>query len=339
MRSFLTVAVAALFLCGCSGGSSTEKPQKVKFEGQAQGTYYAVTYYAPDTLVSQPQIDSLLDAFNMCASIYEPKSIISGFNKNNPSTRADSLFTVIFKASMAVSERTGGAFDVTVGQLVNAWGFGFKNKENVTGKLVDSLLNYTGYQKIRLEGGRLIKEKPEIMIDFNAIAQGFSVDYLAGFLEARGITDYLIDIGGEVKAKGKKPGQESWVVGVEKPAEDMNSPQQLQVRITLNDLSLATSGNYRKYYEKDGVRYSHTIDPSTGYPVKHNLLSASVLASDCMTADAYATAFMVMGLEKTKAFLDKNKDLKLEVYCIYSGDKGEMKTWNSPGFGRLILQE
>jgi len=339
MKFILLIVAGAMLLGGCNSRGSADQPYKIKFEGEAQGTYYAATYYATDTLVSQAQIDSLLDAFNLCASIYDPKSIISRFNSNDSNVRADSLFKVIYEASMRVSERTAGAFDVTVGQLVNAWGFGFKNKAEVTQKLVDSLLQFTGYQKVRLVDGALVKEDPRIMIDFNAIAQGFSVDYLAAFFETKGINTYLIDIGGEVKGYGKKPGNESWVVAIEKPAEDMYSDRELQAKVHLDNLSLATSGNYRKYYEKDGVRYSHTIDPSTGYPVKHNMLSASVIAGDCITADAYATAFMVMGLEKTKIFLEKNPDLKLQVYCIYSDEKGLMKTWATAGFQKLVFSE
>ena len=337
MKQYLWLLLG-MITAACSQTQDRSELKKIKFEGEAQGTYYAVTYFAADTLVSQPAIDSLLDAFNLCASIYEPKSIISAFNRNDSVVVADSMFTEIFEASQKASEITGGAFDITVGQVVNAWGFGFKNRENVTPAMIDSLLPLTGYQKVRLENGRLIKEDPRIMIDFNAVAQGYSVDLLAGFLEKRGISIYLIDIGGEVKGKGKKPDGQHWVVAIEKPTEDMYSERELQAKLHLADRSLATSGSYRKYYEEGGVRYSHTIDPSTGYPVKHNMLSVSVIAGDCMTADIYATAFMVMGLERTRDFLQKNHGAGLEVYCIYSTDKG-METWISPGFEQLLLRD
>lgn len=322
---------------GCSPtGNKSVEPYKIKFNGEAQGTYYAITYIAEDSLVSQMQVDSLLDAFNLCASMYEPRSIISGFNNNNAYTLADPQFIAIFNASMEVSRRTGGAFDVTVGQLVNAWGFGFKNKENISQKLIDSLLQFTGYQKVSLKDRKLIKEDPRIMIDFNAIAQGFSVDYLALFLEAKGVQNYLIDIGGEVKGKGQKPSGEKWMVAIEKPAKNKYSNQEIQAKLHLDNYSLATSGNYRKYYEENGVRYSHTIDPSTGYPAKHNLLSVSVMAKDCTTADAYATAFMVMGFEKSKEFLLKNKDLGLEAYFIYSVEE-KNETFLTDGFKKFIV--
>jgi thiamine biosynthesis lipoprotein len=337
-RLFFLLSVS-LLIVACNNSGSADTVHKIKFQGQAQGTYYAVTYFAADTLVSQQQIDSLLNAFDLCASIYKPQSVISRMNRNDSTVGADSLFTVIFNAAMKVSERTAGAFDVTVGQLVNAWGFGFKNREKITPALVDSLRAFVGYHKVKLQGKVLIKEDPRIMLDFNAIAQGFSDDLLANFMESKGITNYLIDIGGEVKARGKKSNGDSWMVAIEKPAPDKESPQELKATLRLNDRSLATSGSYRKYYEENGVRYSHTIDPSTGYPVKHNLLSVSVIAGDCITADAYATAFMVMGLDKIKEFQANNPDLGLLVYCIYSAPDGSMQVWADEGFRALITKE
>lgn len=339
MKKMLLCLLGALVVTVLQSCGREAHPVKIKYEGQAQGTYYALTYYAADTVLSQAQVDSILDAFDRCASIYEPSSIISGFNRNDSLTRADSLFRLIYEASLKVAEATGGAFDVTVGQLVNAWGFGFKNRADVTPAMVDSLLQLTGYRKLRLEGDVLVKADPRIMLDFNAIAQGFSVDLMASVLEEKGVKDYLIDIGGEVRGSGKKPDGTSWVVGIEKPAQERNAAQQIKAKVHLDGRSLATSGNYRKYYEKDGLRYSHTIDPSTGYPVRHNLLSVSVAAADCMTADAYATAFMVMGLDKTQAFLAARPELKLEVYCIFSAPGGQLKTWNTAGFSNIILEE
>lgn len=339
MKKMLLCLLAALMVTVVQSCGRDGHPVKIKFEGQAQGTYYTLTYYAADTVLTQAQVDSILRAFDRCASIYERTSIISGFNRNDSLTRADSLFRLVFEASVKVAEETGGAFDVTVGQLVNAWGFGFKNRAEVTPAMVDSLLQLTGYRKVRLEGGVLVKADPRIMIDFNAIAQGFSVDLLASVLAKKGVKDYLIDIGGEIRGSGKKPKGESWVVGIEKPAQDMDAAREVEARVALHDRSLATSGNYRKYYEKDGLRYAHTIDPHTGYPVQHNLLSVSVMAADCMTADAYATAFMVMGLEKTKAFVAAHPERKLELYCISSAPDGRLETWFTDGFRDVVLKE
>ncbi len=301
----------------------------VKLMGEAQGTYYSITYYDKEMRNFQLEIDSLFKAFDLSASVYVKESVISRFNNNDTNVLADTTFTVIFNKAMEVSEMTDGAFDITVMPIVNAWGFGFTERSKVDSALVDSLLPLVGYRNIKLANGKLLKENQAIMIDYNAIAQGYTCDLIGDFLETKGIDNYLIDVGGEVLGKGQKPDGSIWKVAIEKPANDASSSREMQIAIPLKNQALATSGNYRKYIEEDGIKYSHTIDPTTGFPVQHSLLSVSVMADDCMTADAYATAFMVFGLNRTKEFLDKNKGL--EVYLIYD-DHGELKTWSSKGF-------
>jgi len=305
--------------------------------GEAQGTYYMVTYFANDTLVTQNQIDSLLRDFDMSASIWVKNSIITRINNSDPSVIPDKHFTDIFKLAQRVSKVSDGAFDITVGPLVNAWGFGFKNKMNMNDHIVDSLLPLVDYEAVKLVNGMIIKENPDIQIDYNAIAQGYSVDLAGGLLEKYGIENYLVDIGGEVFARGSKPDGSSWVVGIEKPSEDINSGRQLNATIKISDKAVATSGSYRKYYEVDGVRYSHTIDPKTGYPVRHSLLSATVMADSAAVADAYATAFMVMGIEKAKQFIDKNPDI--EAYFIYSDTSGNLKVFKTKNLENLIEEQ
>lgn len=321
---FLFLISVLLFSLSCK-----KEIHPVKLFGEAQGTYYAITYYDEQMRNFQPELDSLFKAFDLSASVYVKGSVISRFNRNDTSAVADTTFTVIFNRAMEVSEHTGGAFDITVMPLVNAWGFGYTDRSKVDSAKVDSLLKLVGYQRIKLMNGKLIKEDTAMMIDYNAIAQGYTCDVIGGFLEAKGIQNYLIDVGGEVFGMGQKPDGSSWVVAIEKPAEDATSGREIQITVPLRDKALATSGNYRKYFEEGGHKYSHTINPATGYPVEHSLLSVSVLATDCMTADAYATAFMVFGLEKTKAFLQANTGL--EAYLIYD-DHGELKTWSSKGF-------
>jgi len=311
--------------------------KKIQFHGEAQGTYYAVTYFASDSSATQLQIDSLLKDFDLSASIWKENSIISKINRNESGVVLNQHFIDIFKRSQRVSEITGGAFDITVGPLVNAWGFGFKNKMNVTQQVVDSLLPLVNYRAVKLENGNFIKENPNIQIDFNAIAQGYSVDLIGGFLEKKGITNYLVDVGGEVLGKGIKPDGNQWTVGIEKPTENQDSDRQLKAVLNIKNKAIATSGNYRKFYEVDGIRFSHTIDPKTGYPVKHSLLSTTVLADSASIADAYATAFMVMGVEKTQEFLKVHPEL--EVYLIYSGETGELKTWRSTGIVKMIEEQ
>lgn len=320
--SVLISIVLLLFSC-------KNQLQPVKLLGEAQGTYYAITYYDSKMRNLKPDIDSLFRSFDMSASVYVKESLISRFNRNDSSVVADNTFTVIFNKAMEVSERTGGAFDITVMPLVNAWGFGFTERSKVDSALVDSLLPLVGYTNIKLTGGKLIKSNPDIMIDYNAIAQGYTCDLIGDFLEDKGIDNYLIDVGGEVFGKGQKPDGSNWKVAIEKPAENAGSDRAIQIAVPLENKALATSGNYRKYIEEDGIKYSHTIDPATGFPVQHSLLSVSVLAGDCMTADAYATAFMVLGIEKTKEFLNKNRDL--EAYLIFD-DHGNLRTWSSKGF-------
>jgi thiamine biosynthesis lipoprotein len=241
---------------------------------------------------------------------------------------ADDYFIDVFNRSVKVSATTDGLFDMTIAPVINAWGFGFTKKAQVDSTMIDSLLDFVGYKLVRLAGRKLVKEKPPVMLDFNAIAQGYTVDVLASYLEKNGIANYLVELGGEVKAKGRKSKDRYWTVGIDQPNEEPTDGRPLKAVIQLMDRALATSGNYRKFYIEDGIKRAHIIDPRTGYPAKHNLLSATVLAADCATADAYATAFMVMGMEKAKQFLLAHQELQLEVFFIYD-EKGVWKTYNS----------
>lgn len=310
--------------------------KKIQFIGEAQGTYYAITYFAPDTLVTQNEIDSLLDAFDLSASIWVRESIISKVNNNSPDVKLDDHFIEIFKQSKRIWKETNGAFDITVGPLVNAWGFGFKNKIPVNQDVVDSLLPLVNFEGIRLQNGLIVKDNPNIQIDYNAIAQGYSVDLAGGFLQSRNIMSYLIDIGGEVLAKGNKPDGNSWIVGIEKPSDEINSARKVEAKIEIRDKAIATSGNYRKFYEENGIRYSHTIDPKTGYPAKHTLLSATIITDSASIADAYATAIMVMGLEDAKDFLKRNSEI--EAFLIYSTENGEYETWATKQLSGMIAR-
>lgn len=331
-KSLLLVPIILLTVLSCKQKSKELK--LVKYEGEAQGTYYAVTYYDTDARNFQGSTDSILSQFDRCASIYLDSSIISRVNNNDPHVELDSNFIKIFTLAQKVSEQTDGAFDCTVGPLVKAWGFSIKENKDLELPKIDTLMNYIGYKKVHIANRHLIKESPQIMIDFNAIAQGYSVDIIARFLESKGIENYLVDVGGEVLGKGKKIDGSPWIVGIEKPAADSEAERIVQTKVQLKNKALCTSGNYRKYRMINGKKYSHEIDPKTGFPVTHNLLSVSVMASDCGTADAFATAFMVMGLEKSKAFLAKHPEL--DAYFIYADDKGELQTDYSPNFIRYI---
>ncbi|MEI6274613.1 MAG: FAD:protein FMN transferase [Prolixibacteraceae bacterium] len=305
-----------------------------KITGGAQGTYYAITYSAESNENLQPAIDSLFRQFDRSVSSYVPASVLSRLNNNDSSATADPIFETVFRKSMEVSANTEGAFDITVGPLVNAWGFGFSKKANVDQAMVDSLLPLVGYHKVSLKNGKLIKADPRIRIDFDALAQGYTSDWLGNYFESKGIQSFLIDVGGEVLGKGSKPDGKIWSVAIEMPSKNATDERKIQAILSLKDKAISTSGSYRKYYEENGVRYSHTIDPSNGYPVKHNLLSVSVLANDCMTADAYATAFMVMGVEKSKVFLTKHTEI--EAYFISDDQKGGFSVDYTQGFDSLL---
>jgi len=311
--------------------------------GFTQGTTYHIIYRetghpSEQEIVDREQIDSILSGFDKSLSEYIPNSILSRINRNDTTVQVDRYFTDVFNKSREVFDATNGAFDITVAPLVNAWGFGPKPEEFADSASIDSLLQYVGMDKVTLKNNRVVKSDLNVTIDVNAIAQGYSVDVIANYLISNGFRNYLVEIGGEVRTGGTKKRFHPWKVGVDKPYENpLISGEALQVILKLNNVSLATSGNYRKFYEKNGIKYGHSINPVTGYPVMDKLLSASIVAPDCMTADAYATACMIMGLEKSRDFVEANKDL--EAYFIYSGPSGEFKTWYSSGFKKYIFKE
>ena len=322
MRKFFLVFFSLAFL-----KCKAPHEQLIQINGEAQGTTYQIKYFGSD-INYKIEIDSLLKAIDLSLSTYVANSIISRVNKNDTTVVADKYFTEVLNKAEQISKNTGGAFDVTVAPVINAWGFGYTKKIQVDSARVDSLLQYVGFEKVRLVNNKLIKENPQTMLDFNAIAQGYSVDILASFIETKDISNYLVELGGEVKTKGKKNNGEDWKIGIDQPNEVPAEGRPLKAIVSLRNKALATSGNYRKYYVENGNKYAHIIDPHTGYPAKHNLLSATVIANDCMTADGYATAFMVMGMEKAKQFLLENKEPRLEVFFIYD-DNGAWKTYSS----------
>lgn len=308
----------------------------ITLDGQAQGTTYHITYLAGAYSNYRESIDSIFKAIDASLSTYQPGSLISRINRNDSTAETDQHFGTVFRAAMAVSQKTGGLFDITVGPLINAYGFGPNKKRQIDPRLVDSLRLLVGFSKVELQAQKVIKADPKMQLDFNAIAQGYTVDVLAQFLEARGIGHYLIELGGELRAKGEKAKGQPWTVGIEVPEENPGSGQALQTTIALHNQSLATSGNYKKFYVENGKKFTHIIDPLTGLPARNSLLSATVVAADCMTADAYATAFMVMGVDRAKAFLAANPGLGLEVFFIYD-DGGTNKIWQSAKFPASLL--
>jgi thiamine biosynthesis lipoprotein len=294
----------------------------VTISGLALGTSYKITYKDDKKHDYHDSVTNIFNEFENSLSLYRKNSIISKVNRNEEVV-LDDYFINMFNRAREITEQTDGAFDISAAPLFEVWGWGEKEKIKITPKMIDSLKQYTGMDKIRIEGRKALKTNPNVRINSNAIAKGYCSDIVAKFIERQGINDYLVEVGGEAVLKGKNRLGKDWRIGIDKPFDGNLIPgQSLQAIINVSDKALATSGNYRRYYIEDGVKYSHTIDPKTGYSAKQNVLSVTVIASDCMTADALATAFMVMGLEKTKEFLKQYPDV--EVFLLYS-DKEEVK--------------
>ncbi|MBQ5370895.1 MAG: FAD:protein FMN transferase [Bacteroidaceae bacterium] len=300
-------------------------------EGKVFGTTYHITYHSAQDmhdsiLVALAQVDSSLSMFN-------PESQVAKINSNETDVMNPQLKHLLAQ-SLEISQKTDGSFDVTVAPLVNAWGFGFKNAESVSQTQIDSIMQFVGYDKVHINGDKLEKKDPRTMLDFSAIAKGYGVDQVAAVLERNGITDYMVEIGGEMRLSGKNKEKKDWSIGVQNPHKDgTHTENNLQMIVSVSNCGIATSGNYNRYYIKDGQKISHTIDPSTGRPVTHNLLSATVRAKDCATADALATSFMVMGKEKAMQFLKAHKEYS--AILIYAKEDG---TLASEQFGAWIVK-
>lgn len=301
-------------------------PGKITFSGQTMGTTYSLTYLTESGKNLQSSVDSLLVVFNNSLSTYIPDSEISKFNRQDTLVFNLPYLPQVLNASKRVYENTAGAFDPTVGPLVNVWGFGPGGPELKDSADIQVLLRLVGFDKVNFDQKEVRKSVPGIYLDFSAIAKGQGVDVIADFLTKRGIENYLIEIGGELVARGVNEKGELWKVGINRPDESASASDLYSI-IALENRGMATSGNYRNFYVKDQIKISHTINPATGYPVNHNLLSATVLAKDCMTADAYATALMVMGVDRAIQ-LDSALS-EIEVFLIYGDGKGGYKTFAS----------
>lgn len=305
-----------------------------KDEGKVFGTFYHITYQNDTSLNTQilaelAKVDSALSMFNK-------ESIISRVNRNER-VRVNNMFSTVFNLAQEISDNTNGAFDITVAPLVNEWGFGFKTGTPPTKHTIDSLRSIVGYKGVTLNDGYIIKKDKRTMLDCSAIAKGYGCDVVAALLRRHGIENYMVEIGGEVVAHGISEKRVPWKIGVTKPSDDsLAVDKELQTVLNVKDMAMATSGNYRNFYYKNGKKYAHTIDPMTGYPVQHNILSATVLAKQCAEADAYATSFMVMGLDKARAVLEKHP--KLMAYLIYADKNGNMQVWYSPSMKNKILK-
>lgn len=329
-KFYLLAAAGVLLFTGC-------KNQKQYFEesGSVFHTLYHIKYESDKALTEK--IDNELQKFNLSLNPFNPNSTIAKVNRNEP-VEVDEWFKEVFNKSMEVSKNSDGVFDITCAPLVNLWGFGFSKKDSITPEMIDSLKTFVGYQKVRLEGNKVIKDDPRLLLNCSAIAKGYSSDIIARLLEREGVENYMVEIGGEVTMKGVNPKGECWRIGINKPEDDSTG-----IRNEIEEVvqlckkgGVATSGNYRNYYVKDGKKYAHTIDPRTGYPAEQSILSATIVANDCMTADAYATAFMAMGLDKARQMAEKLPEI--EYYVIYADENGKHRIEYSKGMIQYLPQ-
>lgn len=330
------ILLSALFII--VSGCKQDKSKYIKNQGQAHGTFYHITYESPKGLDYHDQLRNTMQRIDKSLSTYDPVSVISRINQNDSSVVLDDHFLNVFKKAMEISKATHGAFDITVAPLVNAWGFGYTEPQRTDSIAISSILEYVGYERLRLENKDLFKDTAAIQLDASAIAKGYSVDKAAEILEMKGVKNYMVEIGGEIRVKGLNPNGTAWRIGIDEPVEDQTLiDRKIQRILHINEGALATSGNYRQFYEKNGQKYAHTINPKTGYPVQHRLLSASVLAPECITADAFATAFMVLGYHASMDIVESNPDL--EAYFILSGEDESFDVKYSSGMTTHLKDE
>ncbi|RAR75630.1 FAD:protein FMN transferase [Flavobacterium aciduliphilum] len=324
--------ILILFLVKMSSCCAQLQPMFV--EGFAQGTTYHITYIDKEERFFKKEIDSILKDFDFSVSTYNPNSIITKVNTNKDVV-LDNYFLTCFNQGKKVWKDTHGTFDPTVFPLVNAWGFGPGKKQKIESRKIDSILKFVGFNLINLKNNKVVKSDSRVALDFNAFAQGYSVDVIASFLNSKGITSYIVEIGGEVYAQGTSEEGKKWVIGIETPIENKAASNPIIQNIQLDGLAIATSGNYRKYIEEDGTKYAHHIDPRTGYPTKNSLLSVSIVSKKGIISDAYATGVLVMGLEKAIKFLKKHKEL--EAFLIYADTEGKYQFYETPRFKLLKI--
>jgi len=325
--NYLLIAVVAISFNACKKYHQNQ--------GSVFGTYYNIQYQAYSDM--QPEIKACLAAFDSSLSVYNEQSIISKINRNEE-VETDAYFEHMFETASYVSEVSDGAFDITVAPLVNLWGFGFKHKEAASQEKIDSILLLVNFDSVKIENHHLVKSDPRIMLDASALAKGYACDIVADLLTKKGCKNFLVDIGGEVVVKGHNKNHKAWTIGITKPIDDVSGEhQELHDAIETIDICMATSGNYRNYYIEDGVRRSHTIDPRTGYPVHHKLLSATVIAPSCIKADALATACMVLGEYKAAVMLSQIRDAA--YYFILTDEEGNMITKTSNNWQLLLHGE
>lgn len=323
-----------ILLISCKSSSKEAELTYYQESGEIFHTTFHIKYEYDRSV--REEIMEALQRFDDSLNPFKENSIIGKVNNNVP-VKLDSMFLKVFNKSMEVARITDGKFDITASPFINAWGFGFKDMDNVTKEKIDSMKPFVGYNKIRIENGEIVKDDPRVQINTSGISKGYSCDVVAYMLQELGIKNYMVEIGGEITMKGINEKGNCWRIGIDKPTDDSTAMQrELQIILSICDKAVATSGNYRNYYMKDGVKYSHTIDPLTGYPSEQNILGATIIADDCITADAYATAFMAMGVDKSVGVAHKIPGL--HYYFIYVKPDGSVDSMFSDEFDQFLAE-
>lgn len=320
MKVFV-IALLSMLLLSC------QSVERRHFMGTTQGSYYSIIYYDERNRDLSDGFDSIFKEIEAALSLWDENSLIRRVNRNDTSVVLNQIFIDNFNLAMKAAELSEGYFDPTVGPLVSAWGFHYKEGMPMTPQIVDSIKQLVDYRKIKIENDKVVKQNPSMTLDFNAVAQGYTTDMIADYLLSEKVEDFLVDVGGEICAKGSKPDGELWTVGIEKPAENKDSQRIVQEVLELTDRSVVTSGNYRKYVEHDGKRYSHSLDPKTGYPAENSLLSVTIIADNTAWADCLASVCMLVGLEKAVQIIENQDDV--EAFFIYE-EEGNVKTSEFP---------
>lgn len=325
----LILGLVGVCLSGC-----VPEPTYYEVTGRLHTPYHIKFQYTESL---EEEIDAQLDYFYHLFNAFDSTSVISRVNRGEP-VEVDTLFQKVFNRAQEVAALTDGAYDITCAPLINLWGFGFKDGDTVTAAAIDSVRAFIGYEKVHLEGNRVVKADPRVILNMSSIADGTVCDMIAAMFESKGIQNYMVEFGGEMRVKGLNPSGEAWRLGITKPTDDstgLNQELQQIIRFPM-PRGMATSGNYRNFYVKDGKKYAHTIDPIEGCPVQRDILSATIVAADGMTADACATAFMVLGSERAKRFYERMKGIDYYIICADSTGQG-FKVEYSPGFRQYLL--
>lgn len=305
---------------------SCNSVKKQQFMGTTQGSYYSIIYFDEQNRDFSSEFDSIFKEIESTLSLWDENSIIRRVNRNDTTVVLNQIFIDNFNYAMKAAELSDGYFDPTVGPLVQAWGFHFKEGMEMTPEIVDSLKQLVDYRKVKIENNKVVKGNPNMTLDFNAVAQGYTTDMIGDFLLSKNVNNFLVDVGGEILARGRKPNGELWKVGIEKPAENKDSERIVQEIVELKDRSIVTSGNYRKYVERGGKRYSHSLNPKTGYPAENKLLSATIICDNTAWADCLASICMVVGLEKAIEIIESSED-NIDAYFIYVDENNKVGTY------------